>query len=266
MDAQCSPKCSVLSSVTPRIFRCGRPSTVAPATLMEKSLASWAHCESTRACVFCAAMLAFQVTAHLASVSAACCALALAIGRELPVLSVAVSSAYMKTDVPGSSLSSAARSADQSVKRVGARTLPWGRPARKMRSSPEVPLISTRALRSRRNWKIHSIMHFGSESRCSFSLSMRWSIVSYALAKSKDNRTNFSAVRPSTGPPLGLGLFQRSCTCWMRRPTCSSAARPRRNPTCSGGTRPSLSIRWFSRAPTTRSTSLARWLVREMGR
>ena len=102
---------------------------------MKKSLASWAHYESTRACVFCVAMLAFQVTAHPASVSAACCALALAIGRELPVLSVAVSSAYMKTDVPGTSLSSAARSADQSVKRVGARTLPWGRPARRIRYS-----------------------------------------------------------------------------------------------------------------------------------
>ena len=138
--------------MTPRSFRCGRPSTVAPATLILKSFASWAHCESTRACVLFPAMVAFHTEAHLASVSAACCARSLATWRVLPLLSVAVSSAYRNTDVPGIFLRASARSADQRVKRVGARTLPWGSPARNGRSSLSVPLTSTRALRSRRNW------------------------------------------------------------------------------------------------------------------
>ena len=123
-------------------------------------------------------LLAFQVIAHFASVSAASCALDLAIGRVLPLLSVAVSSAYISTVVPGIPRSAAARSADQSVKRDGASTLPCGRPARNGRSSLATPFTSTRVRRSRRNWKIESTRHLGRERRRSFSFSMRWSIVS----------------------------------------------------------------------------------------
>ena len=50
---------------------------------------------------FLKAMLAFQLNAHLASVSAACCPQDLLTRRVLPLLSVAMSLAHISTVVPG---------------------------------------------------------------------------------------------------------------------------------------------------------------------
>ena len=148
---------------------------------------------------------------------------------------------------------------------VGARTLPCGRPARKGRSLPLVPLTSTDALRSPRNAQIQETRHPGSLRRRSFRRSILWSMTSYALEKSKARRANFSAVLPSTGRPRGFGLFQPSWTRCTSLPRFSSADLPLRKPTCSGGTSPSRSARNVRRAATRRSASFARWLVRAIG-
>ena len=74
---------------------------------------------------------------------------------------LAVSSAYMHGDEPGIRLRASARSAAHNKKRVGASTLPSGRPVRNSRSRLLKPLTSKCARRYRRKAHIQAIRQSG---------------------------------------------------------------------------------------------------------
>ena len=186
---QWAPKCSVWSRVTPRSFRRDPADTISPATMTVQLAASFGAWERTRTWVSSLATIIFDELAHRTRAAAACWARLFATSMVLPAHRDAVPSAYMYGVVPGIRLRMSASGANHNRNRVGARTLPCGRPARKIRSHLFQPLSSVWAHRSRRKLQIQEISQSGMLCCSSLTRSRRWSTLSYAMKKSKAVRT-----------------------------------------------------------------------------
>ena len=86
--------------MTPSRLSVARAVTLTPATRMERSTASRAHCDRTITWVFSPATIIFDDLAHATTVSAAHLARRLAVSMSPPVQRAAVSSAYMYGEHP----------------------------------------------------------------------------------------------------------------------------------------------------------------------